>query len=54
MFDVIIICCSCSLFISLLQEGLRFFIYFRDHQEYELEADSLEEKEKVCILQIEM
>ncbi|XP_072013968.1 uncharacterized protein [Amphiura filiformis] len=32
------------------EEGLRFFIYFKDHQEYELEADSLEEKEKICRL----
>ncbi|PIK44561.1 putative formin-like protein 6 [Apostichopus japonicus] len=31
-------------------EGLKFFIYFRDHHEYELEADTLEEKEKICRL----
>ncbi|XP_071505640.1 uncharacterized protein [Diadema antillarum] len=32
------------------EEGLRFFIYFKDHHEYELEADTLEEKEKICRL----
>ncbi|XP_033626676.1 uncharacterized protein LOC117289591 isoform X2 [Asterias rubens] len=32
------------------EEGLRFFIYFKGHQEYELEADSQEEKQKICRL----
>lgn len=38
------------LFLFRLKEGLKFFIYFRDHHEYELEADTLEEKEKVRLI----
>ncbi|XP_071958925.1 uncharacterized protein [Antedon mediterranea] len=32
------------------EEGLRFFINFTDHHEYEMEADSPEDKEKICRL----
>ena len=48
VFQTFLMCGSCfpSCFF-IFQEGLRFFIYFKDHHEYELEADTLEEKEKV-------
>ena len=31
----------------VFQDGVRFFIYFEDNEDYELDADSVEEKNKV-------
>ncbi|XP_048577123.1 formin-like protein 6 isoform X2 [Nematostella vectensis] len=32
------------------EDGVRFFIYIEDHHDYELDADTTEEKNKICTL----
>ena len=47
---------SCSLYVcsvelaAMFQENERFYIYFSNHHEYELNADSLEDKNKIFSL----